>query len=267
MKKLFLLMIMGLLTLSSFSQSGTTAYGFRPVMVVPDTSYKFPTVCKIGDLVWVSSTHQMYQLAVGVGISKNMNWVLASPARYHYPATTTLSDITTTGAATVGTTLTINGQVLSADHVNDLKASNSITATDTVFAPIVSATTGYILGTQIMTVKNTNGVSYNNSITATDTVFAPVLYSATNVNIAGTLTGSTSVRDTANFGTDSNGDRNKYIRKKITGVTAGDRFIVVPVMASTTATPGTAEFLGYYCTTDSLIISRNTASTSGLKVA
>lgn len=229
MKKLFLLMIMGLLTLSSFSQSGTTAYGFRPVMVVPDTSYKFPTVCKIGDLVWVSSTHQMYQLAVGVGISKNMNWVLASPARYHYPATTTLSDITTTGAATVGTTLTINGQVLSADHVNDLKASNSITATDTVFAP--------------------------------------VLYSATNVNIAGTLTGSTSVRDTANFGTDSDGDRNKYIRKKITGVTAGDRFIVVPVMASTTATPGTAEFLGYYCTTDSLIISRNTASTSGLKVA
>ena len=33
------------------------------------------------------------------------------------------------------------------------------------------------------------------------------------------------------------------------------------------ATPGTAEFIGYYCTTDSLIISRNTASTSGLGVS
>jgi hypothetical protein len=87
------------------------------------------------------------------------------------------------------------------------------------------------------------------------------------VQIANTLSASTSVRDTANFGTDSNGSRNKYIRKKITGVVAGDRFVVTPVMASTTATPGTAEFLGYYCTTDSLIISRNTATTSGLKVS
>ena len=49
--------------------------------------------------------------------------------------------------------------------------------------------------------------------------------------------------------------------------TTGDIFVVTPLMASGTATTDTAEFIGYDCTTDSLIISRNTASTSGLGVS
>lgn len=83
----------------------------------------------------------------------------------------------------------------------------------------------------------------------------------------GTLEGTTALRDTLYFGTNANGNRNKYIRVKIPGVTAGDIFVVTPLMANGKAIPGTAEFLGYYCTTDSLIISRNTASTSGLGVS
>jgi hypothetical protein len=75
------------------------------------------------------------------------------------------------------------------------------------------------------------------------------------------------MRDTLKFGTETAGSRNKYIRRKITGITATDVFVVTPIMASTTATPGTAEFLGYYCTTDSLIISRNTATTAGMAVS
>lgn len=148
---------------------------------------------------------------------------------------------------------------------NTLQLNAYTTVSDTLVAPITTVATKLTLpgtsNTITKTTNNANSLTVSNSLSVADTLVAAV------ATISGTLTGTAALRDTANFGTDASGNRNKYIRKKITGVASTDRFIVVPVMASTTAVPGTAEFLGYYCTTDSLIISRNTASTAGLKVS
>ena len=161
---------------------------------------------------------------------------------------------------TASTTLGVSTFTVVKKNPNGVVWNHSTTATDTAFAPVVDATTKVVVGVLTCSQKNTNGVVWNHSSTITDTCFAGT------ASITGGLVGTTAIRDTANFGTDASGSRNKYIRRKVVGVLAGDRFVVVPTMSTTTATPGTSEFLGYYCTTDSLIISRNTASTAGLKV-
>ena len=146
-------------------------------------------------------------------------------------------------------------------NTNGVVWNHSTTATDTSFAPVVDATTKVVVGVLTCSQKNPNGVVWNHSSTITDTAYAGT------VNLSGGFIGTSAVRDTFNFGTDASGNRNKFIRRKIIGVVAGDRFVITPVLGTPTAILGAGEWIGYYCTTDSLIISRNTASTAGLKVS
>lgn len=89
MKKL-VMVIVAVMMLSALS-FGQSLLGYRPVMIVPDTATKFPMSMKAGDLVFVSSTGTMYQLAVPMGTAKNMNYVLASTGRYNSADMSTLS--------------------------------------------------------------------------------------------------------------------------------------------------------------------------------
>lgn len=86
MKKLALFIAVLLVAAASYGQN---LIGFRPVMIVPDTSYEFPMLVKAGDLVFVTSTGTMYQLKVDVGRPKNMHYILASTARYNNADITT----------------------------------------------------------------------------------------------------------------------------------------------------------------------------------
>lgn len=74
--------------------------------------------------------------------------------------TVTAASGNTLVAGTLGVTgvTTIQGQTLSADHVNNLKAGNSITATDTLFGAVVTGT-GNVYGATI-------GVSGTDTVTA-----------------------------------------------------------------------------------------------------
>jgi hypothetical protein len=192
-----------------------------------------------------------------------------------------------------------NYQYMYEKNTNGVKFNNSVTATDTLFAPVIDGTSKVVIGAFNVTTKNSAGIIWNHSTTATDTSFAPVVDATTKVvvgvltcsqknpngvvwnhsstitdtayagtvNLSGGFIGTSAVRDTFNFGTDASGNRNKFIRRKINGVVAGDRFVITPVLGTPTAILGAGEWIGYYCTTDSLIISRNTASTAGLKVS
>lgn len=154
-----------------------------------------------------------------------------------------------------------NYQYMYEKNTNGVKFNNSVTATDTSFAPVIDGTSKVVVGVLTCSQKNPNGVVWNHSSTITDTAYAGT------VNLSGGFIGTSAVRDTFNFGTDASGNRNKFIRRKINGVVAGDRFVITPVLGTPTAILGAGEWIGYYCTTDSLIISRNTASTAGLKVS
>lgn len=196
MKKIAILLITMLMASVSFAQSGSTAYGFRPVMILPDTATNFPVQAKIGDLVYVQSTHTMYELEVAVGTTKDMNWVLASASRYSYPSvtmsgtTTITGNLSVSGTSTLTGVATVQGQSMTATHDNIMTFGNSVKATDTLFAPVVDATTKLIVGSQIATVPHNNTITFNNSITATDTVFAPTLSVSGNATVSGVLTAS-----------------------------------------------------------------------------
>lgn len=259
MKKLLFLAVTMLLAFTAFSQSGTTAYGFRPVMVVPDTSYKFPMQVKIGDLVYVSSTSTMYQLKIAVGITKNMNYVLASSARYGYPSVTITGASTVTGNLTVTGTASVGGQTLTADHTNDLKAANSLTATDTLFAPVVDATTKILLKSQVMTQDNINDVLFNNSITATDTIFAPTLSVSGNATLSGHVTGNSKIRGSANFTAALT-----RVAVSIPGATSSDYYVIRGIAADQYTRPIAADFMNCFAKTDSLIVMRAAGTTAGL---
>lgn len=117
MKKLVVFAMAVMMAAVSYGQ----ILGFRPVMHVPDTAAKFPMQMKIGDLVYVKSTHTLYELAVAVGISKNMNYILASASRYNYPSITAASTMAVTTNATVGGYLTVTGKLTTADTVQGAK--------------------------------------------------------------------------------------------------------------------------------------------------
>ena len=433
MKKLVLLFVAVMLSAMSFGQ--LTSYGFRPVMILPDTSTNFPALVQIGDLVYVRSTGNMYEINVAVNVSakKDMNWILASAARYKAANLTafnthgtsffldTASSQTThgnkgffgtikaystldvTGNTTVGGTLGVTGTMTlpgsttlskTTVNANSVSFSGSARATDTlasavvngstkVYSPAVVATTSLTLpgtnntvtkttanansvtfahsalvsdslvspvingstkiyspsvaatttltlpgtnNTVTKTTANANSVTFAHSIAATDTAVLPVINGSTKIyspSVAATTTltlpgtttitktatnansvttsgslyvgngndtlsatvingvtkiytplsvpnqikaGSTLLADTINFGTDATGSRNLYARKKITGIVAGDLFTVTPVMTTGVQVPGAGEFLGYYTATDSIVVSRVTATTAGLKV-
>jgi hypothetical protein len=148
----------------------------------------------------------------------------------------TASNGNTAVAGTLGVSgvTTIQGQTLTADHVNDLKAGNSLSASDTLFAPVVDGTTK---------------------------VITP-LATCTQISTTGSL-----LADTANFGTVTSGARDKYIRKKITGIATTDIFVVSQVNTSTAGLPGTEQLSWYIPSADSLVIARSAATTPGLKVS
>ena len=81
------------------------------------------------------------------------------------------------------TNLVIVGQVVTQDHVNNALFSSSLTATDTLFAPVVDATTKVVVVAQTITQDHVNNALFNNSVTASDTVFAPVINPTTNLTI------------------------------------------------------------------------------------
>lgn len=270
MKKLFVLLIAVMLASASFSQSAATAYGFRPVMIVPDTSTNFPVPAKIGDLVYVQSTHTMYELEVGVGISKDMNWVLASASRYSYPSvsitgsTAITGTLSVSGASTLTGVVTAQGQTMTATHDNIMTFGNSVKATDTLFAPVVDATTKLIVGTQIVTVPHNNTATFNNSVTVTDTTFTPVLSVSGNATLSSNLTGNALIRDSVSFSTSDT-----RVAKKIVGALPGQIYVATPKMpAATGATsrPVAGDLLAIYPKTDSVIITRQAGTTSGLTV-
>lgn len=105
MKKLIMLAVVLMVSAVTFGQ----VRGYRPVMILPDTSTKFPTVVKAGDLVYVSSTKTMYEVEVGVGISKNMNYVLSSASNYTQPNTATLGGYDPTYYVDTATNQNIRG--------------------------------------------------------------------------------------------------------------------------------------------------------------
>lgn len=90
-----------------------------------------------------------------------------------------------------GDTLFLGTQALWANNTNGIKANNSLTATDSIFSPVVSATSSLILpGTNIFTRKNANGVSFDGSLTVgnSDTIYAGNVYATTGQLILTTQT-------------------------------------------------------------------------------
>jgi hypothetical protein len=282
MKKLFITFVFLTMAIMSFSQ------GFKPTYYVADTAEKFKARIESGNLVYVVSTHTMYELATSMGIGKNMGYVLASSARYNYPAISSASSITTATTLTVGTTLVLPGATTitkTSGNGNSATTSGSLVVggNDTLTTTHVAATTATISTTLTLpggktitkTADNGNSATTSGSLyvgNGNDTLTSTVINGSTKIYTPLSVpnqikAGSTLLADTINFGTDASGSRNIYARKKITGIVAGDFFAVVPVMTTTSGKPGTAEFLGYYTATDSIVVSRNTATTAGLKVA
>lgn len=89
--------------------------------------------------------------AIGFGTSNNKVTIAAATGN-----TAIAGTLAVTGVAT------IQGQTMTADHVNNIKFGNSVTATDTVFGPVISTakvvSTGTVVGTAI-------GVSGTDTVT------------------------------------------------------------------------------------------------------
>lgn len=113
--------------------------------------------------------------AIGFGTSNNKFTVAAATGNTAIAGTLGVTGVTT-----------IQGQTLTANHVNNLKAGNSLTATDSLFGPVTSVSTKLLVGSQEITQNHTNNVLFSNSVTATDTVFGPVTKAATKL-IVGTI--------------------------------------------------------------------------------
>jgi len=225
MKKLALVLALMMVAVMSFAQ------GFRPPYIVADTAEKFKALVKTGDLVYVRSTHTLYELSIDVNYPKNMGYILGSASRWDYPYSSAaeVTTLTTSGAATVGTTLT---------------AGTSISS------PIVSATTTLTLPgstTITKTSGNGNSATASHSFVVTDTL-----------TIGRALTGSAATRGSSTFSTT---DTRKAIY--IAGATSSDYYIVRGIATDSHTRPVAGDLLNCIAVTDSLIVMRQAGTTSG----
>lgn len=191
--------------------------------------------------------------ALNVGTSNNKFTVAAATGN-----TTIAGTLGVTGVATV------QGQTMTADHINNLKFGNSITATDTAFAPIFNATGHIVLKSQTLTQNHVNNVLFNNSITATDTVFAPTLSVSGNASLGGTITGNALIRDSVAFST-----TDTRVAKAISGGTANSYYIVTPKAKASSGASGrpvAGDLVNVYPKADSVVFMRQAGTTSGLVV-
>ena len=205
MKKLVVFAMAVMMAAVSYGQ----ILGFRPVMHVPDTAAKFPMQMKIGDLVYVKSTHTLYELAVAVGISKNMNYILASASRYNYPSITAASTMAVTTNATVGGYLTVTGKLTTADTVQGAKlkitgngavgGTLGVTGATTVTGKLTTADT-IQAGKMKITANGSVGgaLAVTGKLSTADTIQAAKLKVTANGSVAGALavTGKLSTADT-----------------------------------------------------------------------
>jgi len=121
------------------------------VFVLNERADKFNEQVKINDFVYIIEDSTMYCSKVALGPNATGTYLLASTSRYNVANMTVIAGVVTASSGTFSTTLsvagavgvtgvaTIQGQTMTADHVNNMKFGNSLTATDTLFGPVVYA--------------------------------------------------------------------------------------------------------------------------------
>ena len=194
---------------------------------IPNKTTVFGKALKSGKLIFLEDSSKFYKLTTSGTAAQTMATVFAAGTYRQVPnqATTAIFDGTlfaagnvgigttaynkltvegTSGNTVIAGTLTTTGsikgatlktglQTITQDHINNTLFNNSVTATDTLFAPIIKPTTNLTIGVQTLTQNNVNNVLFNNAVTATDSLKAPIVNATTNVTsptiIAGTTLG------------------------------------------------------------------------------
>ena len=111
--------------------------------------------------------------AIGFGTSNNKVTIAAATGNTAIAGTLGVTGVTT-----------IQGQTLTADHVNNLKAGNSLTATDTLFGPVTKASSKFIVGTIPITAST--GKVYADSLSTKRIIVSDTLQGLVITNSAGT---------------------------------------------------------------------------------
>ena len=206
MKKIIFTLALLVIATIGFSQSKKIV-----THVVADTGKVFTDYINIDDQIFVKSTGITYysKVALQVPTTKNMAWMLASSARYGTPTVTTTSFnskldsnfVHTTGNETVYGIKTFTGaSVFSGTNAFQGVTASAVTATVSVSAPLVAATTTlHLPGTTNTVTKTTgdaNSVTFSHSLAVTDTATIPTATitkaNVTTLNATGvtTLTGA-----------------------------------------------------------------------------
>ena len=262
MKKFILTIMFLAFGLITFAQSYGVCYTVDAV-----TSKTAFGIGKYND-IYVTSTKAKYHCLKDVPGGTLISTAIAD-ATMLYPI-----GYSTCAASTIGTLTNTTGNITTA-NITTANITTSNVTTENI------ATTLTLPGGKTITKTSGNGNSVTTSgsvvvgngndtlstykIIATGVSTLPLVITdtATVLNVA---TSGSLLADTAHFGTVSSGARDKYIRKKIKGVRATDVFAVTAINATNTALTG-VEAIGYYATTDSLIISRSAATTAGMAVS
>lgn len=169
---------------------------------------------------------------------------------------TTLSSLTSTGTANMSGALNVG---TSNNKFTVAAATGNTTIAGTLGVTGVATVQG-----QTMTADHINNLKFGNSITATDTVFAPTLSVSGNASFSGTITGNALIRDSVAFSTTdtrvakaiSGGTANSYYI-----VTPKAK-----ASSGASGRPVAGDLVNVYPKADSVVFMRQAGTTSGLVV-